>query len=394
MSWGAIGGAAIGAAGSYLSSKNTKKAAEAGTTATQKQEIDPRLQAILYGTGSSGGLLQQLAQQASQTGQGPGFNDFNRGIGDYIGGYGVDNFRRSQQMAQNLQEQRQAAPQIGWSGDSSGIKAPSQNNLNLSPAYQNLIYGNSAENPYLLKSLQAGVDLGNAGYRSNLQSLTDTLQRQVLPGIRGGAIASGQYGGSRQGIAEGNALSDFTKQLTNANLQQSLGQTQGILGAQSDTFNRGQDRALSALQGLSGQQYGVAAQNEQIAMANADRNLRRDMANQSAVLQANQQNDARNIAGTGLSSSLLGQALNFGAQANNSGLNRLTQVTGALSPFTGLGATTTTNQQQPAYQNTAGNVIGGALGGLALFNQFKGAGGSGGGLPSIAGASQYNWGQY
>lgn len=394
MSWGAIGGAAIGAAGSYLSSKNTKKAAEAGTTATQKQEIDPRLQAILYGTGSSGGLLQQLAQQASQTGQGPGFNDFNRGIGDYIGGYGVDNFRRSQQMAQNLQEQRQAAPQIGWSGDSSGIKAPSQNNLNLSPAYQNFIYGNSAENPYLLKSLQAGVDLGNAGYRSNLQSLTDTLQRQVLPGIRGGAIASGQYGGSRQGIAEGNALSDFTKQLTNTNLQQSLGQTQGILGAQSDTFNRGQDRALSALQGLSGQQYGVAAQNEQIAMANADRNLRRDMANQSAVLQANQQNDARNIAGTGLSSSLLGQALNFGAQANNSGLNRLTQVTGALSPFTGLGATTTTNQQQPAYQNTAGNVIGGALGGLALFNQFKGAGGSGGGLPSIAGASQYNWGQY
>lgn len=394
MSWGAIGGAAIGAAGSYLSSKNTKKAAEAGATATQKQEIDPRLQAILYGTGSSGGLLQQLAQQASQTGQGPGFNDFNRGIGDYIGGYGVDNFRRSQQMAQNLQEQRQAAPQIGWSGDSSGIKAPSQNNLNLSPAYQNFIYGNSAENPYLLKSLQAGVDLGNAGYRSNLQSLTDTLQRQVLPGIRGGAIASGQYGGSRQGIAEGNALSDFTKQLTNTNLQQSLGQTQGILGAQSDTFNRGQDRALSALQGLSGQQYGVAAQNEQIAMANADRNLRRDMANQSAVLQANQQNDARNIAGTGLSSSLLGQALNFGAQANNSGLNRLTQVTGSLSPFTGLGATTTTNQQQPAYQNTASNVIGGALGGLALFNQFKGAGGSGGGLPSIAGASQYNWGQY
>lgn len=368
MTWGAVAGAAIGVGGSMLSARNQRKAAQAGSE--QKQEIDPRLQAILYGEGNGGGLLQQLAAQANQPGQGAGFSDFNRGIGDYIGGYGVDTFRRNQQMAQNLQEGRNAAPQVGWSGDSSGIKAPGQNSLNLKPAFQDFIYGNSAENPYLLNSLKAGVDLGNAGYRSNVASLTDTLQRQILPGIRGGAIASGQYGGSRQGIAEGNAISDFTKQLSNTNLQQSLGQTQGILGAQSDTFNRGQDRALSALQNLSGQQYGVASQNEQIAMANADRNLRRDMANQGAVLQTNQQNDARNIAGTGLSSSLLGQAVGFGNQANNATLDRLGRVTGSLAPFTNAGGTTTNSQ--PLYQNQGANILGGAAAGLGLYNQFSG----------------------
>lgn len=376
---GPIGGAIGGLVGGAASGSNAPKS----QTSTTAQQIDPRLQSILYGSGSDG-LLQQLAAQANQPGQGAGFSDFNRGIGDYIGGYGVDTFRRNQQIAQNLQEQRLSAPQVGWSGDSSGIKAPSQNNLNLSPAYQNFIYGNSAENPYLLKSLQAGVDLGNAGYRSNLQSLTDTLQRQVLPGVRGGAIASGQYGGSRQGIAEGNALSDFTKQLTNANLQQSLGQTQGILGAQSDTFNRGQDRALSALQGLSGQQYGVASQNEQIALANADRNLRRDMANQEAVLRTNAQNDARNIAGAGLSSSLLGQAVGYGNQANSAGLNRITQVVGALSPFTNAGGTQTNSQ--PLYQNNGANLLGGAAAGLGLYNQFSGLFG-GNKAPAGGGAS-------
>lgn len=366
-----LGGPLGGAIGGMIGGSLGGGAKQSGTqTSTTQQQLDPRLQQLLYGTeGGTGGLLQKLTEQANQPGQGAGFSDFNRGIGDYIGGYGVDTFRRNQQMAQNLQEQRNSAPQVGWSGDSSGIKAPAQNSLNLKPAFQNFIYGNSAENPYLLKSLQAGVDLGNAGYRSNVESLTDTLQRQILPDIRGGAIASGQYGGSRQGIAEGNAISDFTKQLTNTNLQQSLGQTQGILGAQSDTFNRGQDRALSAAQGLSGQQYNVASQNEQIAMANADRNLRRDMANQSAVLQTNQQNDARNIAGTGLSSSLLGQAVGYGTAGNNADLDRLTRVTGSLAPYTGAGGTTTNSQ--PLYENKGAGILGGAAAGLGLYNQFS-----------------------
>jgi hypothetical protein len=40
----------------------------------------------------------------------------------------------------------------------------------------------------------------------------DALTRVGLPGVQGGAVASGQYGGSRQGLAEGLALSDATRQ--------------------------------------------------------------------------------------------------------------------------------------------------------------------------------------
>jgi len=36
----------------------------------------------------------------------------------------------------------------------------------------------------------------------------DALLRQGLPGVQSGAVASGQYGGSRQGVAEGIALGD------------------------------------------------------------------------------------------------------------------------------------------------------------------------------------------
>ncbi len=49
-----------------------------------------------------------------------------------------------------------------------------------------------SQNPYLK---QMGVDLQN--------QFTNTLLRDTLPGVRGGALAAGGVGGSRQGIAEG-----------------------------------------------------------------------------------------------------------------------------------------------------------------------------------------------
>jgi len=386
---GIFGGQAGAAIGGALGSAFGGGAKQSGSqTATQQQQIDPRLANILFGENGSTGFLSQLASEANRP-QSEGQRYFNQGIDQYLGGWGTDSFMRSQQAAQALQDQQRQAPMVGWSGDAgnisaSQVNAPGQNNLNLSPAFQNFIYGNAAENPYLQRSLQAGVDLNNAGYRSNVQNLTDTLQRQVLPGIRGNAIASGQYGGSRQGIAEGNAISDFTKQLTNANLQQNLAQTQGVLGAQSDVFNRGQDRSLSALQGLSGQQYGVASQNAQLAQQaalanqqnaqqNANRNLARDTTNQSAILQTNQQNDSRNLAGANLSSNLLNQAFNYSNQGNNASLNRLSQIGGVLSPFTNVNSTSTSSQ--PLYTNPGANLLGGLTAGLGLYNQFKGIGG-------------------
>lgn len=408
MSWGAIGGAAIGAAGSFLSSRQQRKAAESGTT----QKLDPRMEAILYGSNGGSGLVQQLAGLANAPSP-TGAKNFGLGMDNYLNNWGLDNFVRSQQAAQSLQETQNAAPQVANTQgvNVSTVKAPTmsapgQNSLDLKSAFQNTIYGDAGANPYLTKSLQGAADMSRMNFNQLQQDATRNLQENILPGIRGGAIAAGQYGSSRQGIAEGRALGDAARASQQAAAQFGLGTSNAAIGAQSDAFNRGQDRSLAALLNLSGQQYDTGRFNSQqnlqaqLANQNAFQNaettnagLRQgvNLANLNSQLQTNNQNAQNKATGIGLSSGLLGQAVNFGNQAANSDVSRLGAITGALSPFTGLNST----QTQPAYQNTAGNVLGGALGGLALFNQFKGAGGGvGGGLPSIGGASQYNWGQY
>lgn len=53
--------------------------------------------------------------------------------------------------------------------------------------------------------------------------INDQLQRSWLPQIRTGAINAGQYGGSRQGIAEGLAMGEASKALANSAAQTQLG---------------------------------------------------------------------------------------------------------------------------------------------------------------------------
>jgi hypothetical protein len=52
-----------------------------------------------------------------------------------------------------------------------------------------------------------------AGYAEGaIRPAWESLLRQGLPGVDSGAVASGQYGGSRQGIAQGLAISDAMRQ--------------------------------------------------------------------------------------------------------------------------------------------------------------------------------------
>lgn len=383
-----IGGAIGGALGSALGGSGTK---QSGTqTTTQQQQIDPRFASILYGSNGDNGFLSQVAAQANQP-QSSGQIAFGNGINDYLRNYGTDSFNRAQQAAQGLQDIQRQAPQIGWSGDAGNVNAgqvgaPSQNGLDLRNAYQNFIYGDAGANPYLKNALQSGINQSNQAFQTNVGDITNALQRQVLPGLRSNSIAAGQFGSSRQGIAEGLALSDYTKQLSNAANQQGLANIAATTGAQSNAFNQGQDRALNALNTLSGQQYGTALSNAQLAQQaalanqqnaqqNANRNLNRDTSNAQLINQTNAQNDARNIAGVGLSGNLLNQANAYANQNNSAALNRLGQVGGILSPFTNVNQTNTSSQ--PLYSNPTANALGTAGTALGLYNQFKGIGGGG-----------------
>lgn len=72
-----------------------------------------------------------------------------------------------------------------------------------------------------------------------IRPLEQQFRRTILPGIGAEATTTGQYGGSRQGVAEGIAASDFLKQVGDISSQM---QNQAYLeNLQARTQTRGQD---------------------------------------------------------------------------------------------------------------------------------------------------------
>jgi len=386
----ALGGAIAGSGG----------AKQSGTqTVTTQQQLDPRAQAILYGDGTDAnkGLLGQYQQFLNQPqGAGTGMlgaasqnwlsqaapdvlNQLYAGSSSLLGGhnqapqaanagpigsFGTNvlwNTGESFNAPKGLQAAQIGAPQQVSAGSVTGaqvqtpqgmqpsyagaaqVNAPSQNGLDLTGAYQHFTSGASGDNPYIGKSLQAGVDLTNAGFNKNVNTLTDMLRRQVLPGIRSNSVLAGQYGGSRQGIAEGNAIGDYTRQLTDANSILGAQNSANVSGQLANTYNQGQDRALSATQGLGAQQYGVASQD-------ASMQQQSNLSNQAAANAAAQNNYQ------GLLSGALANA-GYSQQANLAN-----QSTGLQSQLANQGANLqagTTNaqlQQQAGLNNYAGDL--------------------------------------
>lgn len=120
------------------------------------------------------------------------------------------------------------------------------------------------------------------------QQATRNLNEQILPGVRSQAVASGGFGGSRQGIAEGLAMGRTNDALTNSlsnlygtdynnqmnrNLQQYGMELQNNLGlGQLDATNRGIDNSYTlGLRGADNQRYGIDQQYN-LGMTNADNN--------------------------------------------------------------------------------------------------------------------------
>jgi hypothetical protein len=80
------------------------------------------------------------------------------------------------------------------------------------------------------------------------------LNEQVMPGIAGDAVAAGQLGGGRQGVAEGMAVNDtmrtFATQAANLRAADVANRDAAALGLYGLKTQRGQGQ-LSALQGLA-----------------------------------------------------------------------------------------------------------------------------------------------
>lgn len=411
----AIGGGLLGA---YSSNQANKSAERQQQAAIEAAKGDPRAEAMLYGDGSPGstGLLSQY-QGMLNTPQNADMQKYGADSQHFLGANGAGMTGDMHQAANNLMGgnvtapgmQAYYSPQTG-SATAATVNAPAQNGMNLSGSYDSFINGDRGGNTRLTAATQGAIDQSTNQFRQMQGDATDNLMRNIMPSIRSNSVLSGQYGGSRQGIAEGNAISDFTKQQGQAMTQFGQNNTNAAVGAQANAYETDSNRALSATQGLGAQQYGVAAQNasqaQQTELANKSQyqqnnqfnaGLQQDAAHQNvnAQLSTDQLNTGRQTAGIAANSGLLSGAYTAGQNQDNHALNQATQVNGLLQPYLAKPGT----QVQPMYQgSTAGGLLGGAAAGLGLYNQFKQAGsgfnGFGGGTnnPGAGSNGMVNWG--
>ena len=172
-----------------------------------------------------------------------------------------------------------------------------------------------------------GGGMGGAPFTSNpfYSSIADDMQRRIgqftdqrLNAIRGNAVGVGGLGGSRQGVAESGAISGAADNFA--------GQ---LAGLGSGMWGSDQDRALSRYHGDAG------------------RDLSRYQGDQGFYTQQRGQ-DLQQV---GLGADLVGRGL-------DAPWKPIQSATGAYSPFTGYGSSTTGGQQSN-WQTVLGGLLGG-----------------------------------
>jgi hypothetical protein len=351
MSWGAVIGAA-GAIGGALISKNGSKSTTTGQGGTSTTALDPAI-AKLLGTSGDGGILGGLSGTLSGGSNLPGIGK------DFVNANGGQILNNGYASTNSLMAGSYQAPSI----EAAQVRAPAQNNIDLTGSYKRFIDGTPGANPYLDQSINGAIATNRLGFQQLQDDSTKNLMQTILPSIRSNSVLAGQYGGSRQGIAEGNAIGTQQTELARAAGQFGQNATNAAVGAKANAYETDSNRALAATQGLGAQQYAAAMQDAQQRQAG-------DNTNVSALLATRGQNDSNITNGIGLQQGLLGAAAGYG----NTDLTRLGTTAGILQPFLNAGSTTTTtgNVTQPVYQNTGGNILGGAMLGSQLGGMFGG----------------------
>ena len=191
-----------------------------------------------------------------------------------------------------------------------------------------------------------GANPYTAQQAANIQATSNqNLAQNVMPGIGQGAQAAGQYGSSRQGIAEGVAA---------GNAQTGVNTAQGNLYASA--YNTDQTNALQN-KSLDNNFY-LGNQGQMQNFYTANRNLDQN----GAVIGAN----LYNTGNTGNVAAGAGEYA-LGNTYNNAPLTALQNYNSTISPYTGFG------NSQATTGSTGGGAIGavgGALAGSQIYNNM------------------------
>ncbi len=232
------------------------------------------------------------------------------------------------------------------------------------------MYSGQIDNPYLDQQAQNITNMA-----------TRNFQEQVAPSIRAGSQMSGGFGGSRQGIAEGLAMSrmnqDLGSSLTNLygsayeNAQNRMGQAalQEAGFANQASMQQANLSAQQAMQQkqLEQQRYGMdqnydltrRGQANQFALGDRSQTLEEQRFGASLLPMANQQY-----------MNGLGQLGSIGQQQFNAPWQALQNYAGIVMPGSQLGSTQ--SKTEPSDQgNPLGQGIGTDLGMMQLYKMFS-----------------------
>ena len=236
----------------------------------------------------------------------------------------------NQQLGSPLYNQSQNVASGLLSGQMQGVSIPQtfsgMGALDPTAAYQSQLSGQV--NPYVDQMAQS---ITNQVNRNTLEN--------VMPSIRSGAQAAGQYGSSRQGIAEGLAAS---------RAQQDLGSS--LSNLYGSAYENAQGRQASAANQLGSMGVNNAQNNntQRLAQFNTGANL------------WNQGNNTQNTA--------VQNALGIANYPNQYQWDQLKNYSGIVNPMAGMGGTTST----PTYTNPWANALGGAITGAQTYKSIFG----------------------
>jgi hypothetical protein len=417
---GPIGGSIGGALGGMVSSSGQPKS----QTTTQQQKMDPRMEQMLFGNGGDNkGLLSQYQglMEQPRSDAALGFANANA---NYLNNNGAGDMNAVRNAAmQSMQGNQAPTMQAAQAGGAQAagaqvsgpawatgnmVQAPAQNNMDLTGSYDSLINGPAGANPYLTGGIQKGINQSTNAF-GNMVTDAKMATQDVLGNIRGNSVLNGQFGGSRQGIAEGRAIESMNTNLARSAAQFGQNNTDAAVAAQAGAYDSDRNRQLAATQGLGAQQYGVAQQNaatqnqaefmnvgthngvqqnnasmaqqnnqfnaglgQQTGQYNAGLQQQAGLANQQSQLSTNAQNNGQLLNGASMLSGLSGQASGQVNANDNWKLQQAQGVNSLLAPY--LGANSSATSTQPLYNNATGSAVGGAMLGGQLAGIFGGGG--------------------
>lgn len=357
------------------------KSGSKGSSTTTVQKADPWTGAQPYLLGQNGnpGVFPQAAEQFN-TG---GWSDEMQGLTDqYAGNIGA-------WAPQNTQLLSAAQSAIGGGFDPTVTPTANVNAQMVNPteAFSSMGAADPTSSLSRLLSGQADTTALNGYMDSAMGRMTDNFQRSVMPSLRSGARLAGQYGSSRQGIAEGLAADGLTDSMSDlsANMY-------------NNAFNTAQQNMYGTANNLSG-----------LALTNAQANANRDLAGQQANAGINFQNNAQQMqlsgqqlgnvtqganllgAGMGLDNSAYQNALAAMQAPNAYNQNNLNNYANIISTGAGMGGTSSSSQSTPTTSNPFSSMTGGGLAGAGIGSMMAAPGATGlaalgGWAPMAAGA--------